>query len=666
MSDNEPTRLAPQKTTPTPTTAPEATRVQPRATTPKQVTVAVAADPHEALTRIAQVVRSNNHESVGFRQAQQMANNALSAHKIILNQRFVLESVLGAGGMGTVYKARDLRKVEAQDTNPYVAVKVLGDNFKNHPDAFITLQREASRSHLLSHPQIVTVHDFDRDGDTIYMTMELLDGQPLDELIKNHNRQPLEKNKALTIIADICNALAHAHSKNIIHSDLKPSNIFCTKNNTKILDFGIARISNPQQSQADFDAGSLGALTPAYASLEMFQNQPPHTSDDVYAVAVIAYELLTGQHPYKGLSAEEAFTAKAKPKRINQLSNAEWKAIEQGLKLTQAERTLTITQFAAELFPAPRVSMVNIIAALLVLSAIVAGIFVWQNQHSVNNVIEETRSKAQACFTAQNYQCAYDNAIALTNLAPQNTQATQLLLQAKEQLNQQKVAALVPEFQKCINQKNPRCAEAVLDQLKNIAPNANEVSNFEHDIAALKQHVNLSNQLTQAKTCFKNNDFDCANRLTAQILTQEPAHAGAQEIASAIASAQTQQQEAAAQQSAQIKKALDAGQQCLARKDYPCAIAQAGKALALEPTNTEASQLLKSAEFAQLQQKQSLALATNVLKKGEECFKRKNYSCAITSSESALEIIPDYAPAQQLKQRAQAAVNALKSKIIIQ
>ena len=126
-----------------------------------------------ALTQISQIAYTDK-KSQGFMKAQADADQALADNKIILNDRFVLENTLGAGGMGTVYKAQDLRKVEARDNNPYVAAKILNADFKNHPDAFVTLQREASRSHLLSHPNIVTVHDFDRDGDTIYMTMELM------------------------------------------------------------------------------------------------------------------------------------------------------------------------------------------------------------------------------------------------------------------------------------------------------------------------------------------------------------------------------------------------------------------------------------------------------------------------------------------------------------
>jgi len=104
----------------------------------------------------------------------------------LLKNRFIFEKVLGAGGMGVVYKAKDLLKVEAQDRDPYVAIKVLSDEFKTHPEAFIALQRESRKTQRIAHPNIVNVHDFDRDGDNVFMTMEYLEGKPLDKLISDY------------------------------------------------------------------------------------------------------------------------------------------------------------------------------------------------------------------------------------------------------------------------------------------------------------------------------------------------------------------------------------------------------------------------------------------------------------------------------------------------
>lgn len=229
----------------------------------------------------------------------------------MINNRFLLDTQLGFGGMGAVYRAIDKRKQEADDENPFIAIKLLGEDFKNHPKAFITLQRETKKTQQLAHPNIVTVHDFDRDGDLVYMTMEVLKGQNLEELLKAYATGFIDMKQALLIIRDIASGLAYAHSKGIVHSDLKPGNIFITEDGrVKILDFGIARVVEDSADASRFDAGELGALSPCYASVEMINHLPPDPKDDIYALGIIACELLTGVHPYQREMATDAVQQK--------------------------------------------------------------------------------------------------------------------------------------------------------------------------------------------------------------------------------------------------------------------------------------------------------------------------------------------------------------------
>ncbi|MGB1958984.1 MAG: protein kinase domain-containing protein, partial [Luminiphilus sp.] len=107
---------------------------------------------------------------------------------LLIRDRFVLLEQLGAGGMGTVFTAIDLRRAEADDPNSRVAIKFLSAAFSEHPDALVSLQREARKTQQLAHPNVVTVFDFDRDGDRVFMTMELLDGEPLSRLDRLERR----------------------------------------------------------------------------------------------------------------------------------------------------------------------------------------------------------------------------------------------------------------------------------------------------------------------------------------------------------------------------------------------------------------------------------------------------------------------------------------------
>ncbi len=274
----------------------------------------------------------------------------------LLKNRFVLEEKIGSGGMGDVYKALDLRQQEAQERDPYIAIKLLNENFSRHKDAFLSLQRETSRTRGIPHPNIMGVYDFDREGDTVFMSMELLDGKPLDDYLKEHP-EGVSPEDAWNIIDGISKGLMRAHDAGIVHSDFKPGNIFYTKTKVaKVFDFGIARaVSNPGDLEADgektvFDAGSLGALTPTYASYEMLKGLEPSKSDDVYAVALVAYELFMGKHPYDRVPADKAFDRGLKPKPVPFLKRRHWKALRKALELKGENRTQTIDEFYEGMF----------------------------------------------------------------------------------------------------------------------------------------------------------------------------------------------------------------------------------------------------------------------------------------------------------------------------
>ena len=271
----------------------------------------------------------------------------------VLKGRFTLEKIIGAGGMGVVYKATDRLKIEAHDQDPHVAIKVLSEEFKSHPEAFIALQRESRKTQRIAHPNVVKVYDFDRDDDIVFMTMEYMEGQPLDQLIKQYSATGLPHDDAWSIMYGLCSALIHAHEEKIVHSDFKPGNIFVTDGGIpKIFDFGIARaVANIDRSNSKsedrtvFDAGSLGALTPAYASMEMLIGKEPDVRDDIYALGCIAYEMLTGEHPFNRIPADEAYTSKLKPRRIPGLKKRQWKAIEKALAFRREDRLNSVDEF---------------------------------------------------------------------------------------------------------------------------------------------------------------------------------------------------------------------------------------------------------------------------------------------------------------------------------
>ncbi len=295
----------------------------------------------------------------------------------VLKDRFVLESIIARGGMGVVYKARDLRKEEAHDRNPYLAVKVLTEDFRRHPDAFIALQREAKKAQSLAHPNVVTVYDFDRDGRTVFMTMELLEGESLSQVLKQLPPGGMEPKKAIELVDGMAEALAYAHRKGIVHSDFKPGNVFITREGVvKVLDFGIARaVKRPghEQDVTLFDPGSLGALTPGYASCEMFEGEEPDPRDDIYGLACVAYELVAGRHPFNRLTAVQARDNRITPQTPKRLGRGQWRALQHALAFRRGERTPSVEQFMAELRPPKGRRLLAALAAVIVIAALAGG-----------------------------------------------------------------------------------------------------------------------------------------------------------------------------------------------------------------------------------------------------------------------------------------------------
>ncbi len=373
LPDEDKTRVAPAKK---PVVKNDVTQFNPQVSVPEDKTRIAPATQKQAETTADLIAN---------------AEAELTEHGI-LKDRFILEKVLGAGGMGIVYKAKDRLKIEAQDRDPYVAIKVLSEEFKSHPEAFISLQRESRKSQRIAHPNIVNVFDFDRDGDTVFMTMEFLDGSPLDQLIRQYKSTGLPTDDAWHIIEGMCSALSHAHKEKIIHSDFKPGNVFVTnKGVAKVFDFGIARAvaqvehldDNPEDKTV-FDAGNLGALTPAYASLEMLQGEEPDIRDDIYALGCVAYELFTGSHPYNKVPADEAQRQGLKPQRIPNIKKYQWKAIEKAIAFKREDRIATVDKFIEEL--APKIKPANRMATImaLLLSLVITVYFVFFQEQPVD------------------------------------------------------------------------------------------------------------------------------------------------------------------------------------------------------------------------------------------------------------------------------------------
>ncbi|WP_369928553.1 protein kinase [Xanthomonas sp. NCPPB 2632] len=314
---------------------------------------------------------------------------------LLLKERFLLLRELGRGGMGVVYLARDERKVEAQDRDPEMAVKVLNDAFRRHPDALVALQREARRTQHLAHPNIVRVHDFDRHGDIVFMTMEYIDGRDLRRVIREDATGGMPLARAWPLIQGMGCGLQHAHDNGVVHADFKPGNVMVTGGGTaKVFDFGIARAGafghdgHPPRDDDDatvFDAHSLNALTPAYASPDVTSGKRSVPADDIYALGCVVFELLTGAHPFERMSAEDAMRNGRRAPRVRGLRPRAWHALRDSVAFERHRRPRSVAALLDELRPRSmreRLRGWMAIAAVVVAIAAIGGWAILRGTHA--------------------------------------------------------------------------------------------------------------------------------------------------------------------------------------------------------------------------------------------------------------------------------------------
>ena len=208
----------------------------------------------------------------------------------MLDDRYELLEVIGTGGMAVVYKGRDHR------LNRLVAVKILREDLARDAEFRRRFHDESQAVAMLSHPNIMAVYDVSRSGDTEYIVMELIDGITLKQYIQRRGGV-LTWKEALHFITQIIKALSHAHSRGIIHRDIKPQNIMVLRDGSiKVTDFGIARLASAVQNTLTQEA--LGSVH--YISPEQARGSRIDGRSDIYSAGVVLYEMLTGRLPFEG------------------------------------------------------------------------------------------------------------------------------------------------------------------------------------------------------------------------------------------------------------------------------------------------------------------------------------------------------------------------------
>src|SRR5258706_6877680 len=214
---------------------------------------------------------------------------------ILLNNRYQLLEQLGSGGMAEVFRARDLM------LDRYVAIKILRKDFAASPEFQTHYRQEARAAANLSHPNIVTVHDFGFTDDLLFIVMEYIPGRDLKQLLRERGRFSIEQ--GIPLIIQACAGIGYAHRAGLVHCDIKPHNMLVSPDGRlKVTDFGIARALAPiaPGERTDVVWGS-----PLYFAPEQAQGEAPSPASDVYSLGVVLYEVLSGTPPFTASTADE-------------------------------------------------------------------------------------------------------------------------------------------------------------------------------------------------------------------------------------------------------------------------------------------------------------------------------------------------------------------------
>ncbi|WP_282354132.1 serine/threonine-protein kinase [Pseudomonas sp. PS01303] len=266
----------------------------------------------------------------------------------VLAGRYRLERLLGAGGMGAVYRARDLLQEQFGDPDPYVALKILSEEFAESPDASALLYSEFALTRRLRHDNVVRAHTFEVDTDCqrAFITMEYMRGLTLDKLLCERPLG-LPWKELRDIVLPLLDTLAYAHCRGVLHGDLKPSNVMLSEDGLRLFDFGLGQAEEgvlpglPHLSRERFNA-----WTPGYAAPELLEGQPLSAGADVYGVACVIYELAGGKPPFRRVAStlardehleRELHAPKNLPKHC-------WPALRKALSFNAAERSITAGQ----------------------------------------------------------------------------------------------------------------------------------------------------------------------------------------------------------------------------------------------------------------------------------------------------------------------------------
>ncbi len=486
--------------------------------------------------------------------------------------------VLGRGGMGLVYRAID------KTLGREVAIKTITEGLVGNADMLQRFYHEASKTGILKHPNIVTVYLLAEQDGMPYIVMEYVAGEPLDRIIKSGREMSLASK--LSIVEQVCLALAYAHENDVIHRDVKPANIMVQPNGiAKLLDFGIAREINKYDLNLTRTGNIIGTIQ--YMAPERLRSDPFDGRSDIFSTGVVLYQVLTGHLPFTGDDysvVQQILSQPAPPltKYIQGYPTALDEIVTRSLATDVADRYPTADEMAADL-------------------------------HSVleelkKETVAELFQQAERLVQEQQFRDAFNVLVKVVKMDSHNTAARRLMTQVQKTLSARQRAEEIQQLrlhaEDELRDHNYEQAIALLEQAVKLEPaNAELTAAVESAKEKKNRRLKIDMFVREAETVRQKGDFTRAQEVMMQAMELDRDDSGLRAAYQALVK---EAQEAARDK--KVRTLLESAKNDVAARKFDSALESLHEIERIDPANVEFVSLLKSAKGGKEQAERRLLL----------------------------------------------------------
>jgi serine/threonine-protein kinase len=485
--------------------------------------------------------------------------------------KYEVTGLLGRGGMGLVYRAFD------KHLGREVAIKTITEGFAGDPEMLERFYREAAKTGMLKHPNIVTVYDLGEQEGFPYIVMEYVAGEALDRVIQS--ARPLPLAFRLRIIEQVCSALAYAHRNDVIHRDVKPANVIVQPDGVaKLLDFGIAR-QEKQERGLTRTGNVIGTIH--YMAPERLRDRAFDGRSDIFSAGIMLYQLLTGQLPFSGedFSVVQKLLNEKHPPLGNYLQDypAALDAIlDRSLAKDPDERYNSADEMAAEIYAVA--------------------------EEVKKNQVLEMFQRAESLVKEQEYTKARELLLQVTKLDGQHTGARQLLVVVQQNLALRQRAGQIKELKfqadAALHERQYDVAISQIEEALRLDPSSSELAEMLESVRRKKQaRERIEGYLQQADGARTRGDLEAAQAIIAKALDLDKEDS---RVRAAYAAVVQQVEEAA--RLAKTRELLDSARSEMGSRHFTAAMKLLSDVEQIDPSNPELISLLKQAKSGQEQE----------------------------------------------------------------